>query len=386
MDQQTSFDPVALPFNFMRSDFEELMVRLSDLRVSDITIVTGRPIFIKLHGKQMPATHRSLQEAEVRRILEWMYGGNAISEISRRRALNMRYEVPLGDNLRVAFRMNALGVLSSRGPGHHITLRAMPREIPTLDGMNVPVDIVRSINIGKGCFAIVGETGSGKSTLLAAMMNYVNAECENRKIVSFEAPIEFDMSSLRSNSNLIIQCEVGENLPSFYDGVKEALRQGPTDILIGEARDKETILAVLQAAESGHAAYVTIHAESVRTTFTRVAQEFETSVFAQTIFKLITQFRVIVCQRLAMPAAPGPRVPIREWLVIDADLRRRLLRMTASEALNEIENEVERLGQDFAQQAREAYQKRLITASELAKFVGDEAIGLPEMWEEGADV
>jgi defect-in-organelle-trafficking protein DotB len=245
----------------------------------------------------------------------------------------------------------------------------------------VPAEIVESINIGKGFFAVVGETGSGKTTLLTSMMNYINSACENRKVVTFEAPIEFDMTSLKSSSNMIIQCEIGEHLPSFYDGVKEALRQGPTDILIGEARDKETILAMLQAAESGHAAYVTVHAESVRTTFTRIAQEFDTAVFAQTIFKLITQLRVVVCQRLAVPIKPGRRVPIREWLVLDAALRQRLLRMPAMDALNEIEIEIERQGQSYPQQAMIAYKKGLISATELTKYVGDEAVSLPEVWD-----
>lgn len=381
MTAQIRFEAEILPFDFPRSDFEALMVRLSDAQSSDITIVTGRPIMIKLHGRQIPATKRSMQDADVRRVLEWMYGANAVSEISRRRALNMRYEIQLGNNQRIAFRMNAVGILSSRGNGQHITLRAMPREIPRIEDMSLPQEIIESINIGKGCFAVVGETGSGKSTLVAAMMNYINTQCTDRKVVTFEAPIEFDLTSLKSDSNMIIQCEIGEHLPSFYDGVKEALRQGPTDILIGEARDKETILAMLQAAESGHAAYVTVHAESVRTTFTRIAQEFDTSVFEQTIFKLITQLRVVVCQRLALPIRPGRRVPIREWLVIDSALRHRLLRMPALEALNEMEAEIERRGQAYPQQAMLAYKSQLISATELTKYIGDAAVSLPEVWE-----
>ena len=374
----------SFPFDFTRDEFEGLMIKLSDALVSDITIVTGRPIMMKLHGLQRPVTKRALQEAEVRKILEWMYGANAVSEISRKRALNDRYEISLGNNQRIAFRMNAVGVLSSRGSGQHITLRAMPRELPRIEDMAVPQGITESINIGKGCFAVVGETGSGKSTLLAAMMGYINEHCENRKVVTFEAPVEFDMSGMKSATNMIIQCEIGDNLPSFYEGVKEALRQGPTDILIGEARDKETILAMLQAAESGHAAYVTVHAESVRTTFTRIAQEFDTSVFEQTIFKLITQLRVVVCQRLAMPLNPGRRVPIREWLVLTPELSHRLLRLRAMDALNEIAEEVFRQGQSFPQQAMLAYKNRLISATELTKYIGDEAISLPEVWEDAA--
>ena len=377
----SEFTSVSLPFDFVRDEFESLMIRLSDMAVSDITIVTGCPIMMKLHGRQLPVTQRSMQEGEVRKIIEWMYGGNAISEIARRRALDFRYEIPVGNNRRIAFRTNAVGILSSRGPGQHITLRAMPREIPRIENMGCPQEIVDAIDIGKGCFAIVGETGSGKSTLLSAMMNHIVTNGSNRKVVTFEQPVEFDMTSLRSPSNMIIQCEIGENLPSFYDGVKAALRQGPTDILIGEARDKETISAMLQASESGHASYVTVHAESVRTTFSRIAAEFEASVFSQTIYKLITQFRVVVCQRLAMPAkAGGLRIPIREWLVFTPELRQQLLRMPSTDALSYIEDEVERLGQTFAHQGMKAYESRLITATELTKFVGDKAAGLPMMY------
>lgn len=378
---QVMFHSVHLPFDFVRSDFEELMIKLSDAQVSDVTLVTGRPMMVRLHGHQVAVTNRALQEGEVRKTLEWIYGANAVSEISRKRALNMRYEIPLGDNKRIAFRLNAVGCLSSRGRGQHITMRAMPRDLPCIEDMSLPQEIIDSISIGKGCLAVVGETGSGKSTLLASFMDHINRHCQNRKVVTLEAPIEFDLSSLRSSSNLIIQHEIGENLPSFYDGVKEALRQGPTDIMIGEARDKDTILAMLQGAESGHATYTTVHAESVRTTFTRIAQEFDTDAFSQTIFKLITQFRVIICQRLALPIIPGRRVPIREWLVIDPEFRQRLLRMPAMEALNAIEDEVARLGQTFPQQSMLAYRKGLISASELTKYVGDEAVDLPEIWD-----
>ena len=373
MEIITHFEPHPLSHGFLRDEFEQLMVRLSDLGVSDITISTGRPIYIKLHGQQMHASTRTLQEGEVRQILSWMYGDNATAEIARKRALDMRYEIGIGNGRRIAFRMNTVGILSSRGSGQHITLRAMPSEVPRIEDMGCPQDVVESIDIGKGLFAIVGETGSGKSTLLAAFMNHINATGRNRKIVTFESPIEFDMTGLKSESNLIIQSEIGEHLPSFYEGVRAALRQGPTDILIGEARDKETILAMLQASESGHAAYCTVHAESVKTTFTRIAQEFSTDAFDQVIFKLISQFRVIVCQRLALPAQPGLRVPVREWLVIDDELRRDLSNLTAQAALLRIEQEVLRRGQDFKAQARRAYGAGLIDRLELAKFAGDEA-------------
>jgi len=378
------FSPINLQYDFSLEDFEAFLTELADMDASDITFVTGRPVIVKLHGKQLIATTRSMQESDIRRPLEWMYGGNASSEISRKRALNFRYAIPMGDNTRRSFRVNAVGVLTSRGNGYHITMRSMPKEVPCMSDMGCPQEIVDAINVGKGAFAIVGETGSGKSTLLAAMMNTIVATCDNRKVVTGEAPIEFDMSSLTSLSSLIIQLEIGENLPTFYDFVKEALRQGPTDILIGEARDKDTILATLQASESGHATYFTVHAESVRTTFTRMAQEFDTSVFAQTIFKLITQLRVVVCQRLAMPVRPGRRVPIREWLVITPALRRKLLRMPALDALNEMESEIERLGQSFPQQAMQTYKLGLIDAGELAKHIGDGAVGLPNLWEEAA--
>src|SRR3990167_3604701 len=137
--------------------------------------------------------------------------------------------------------------------GLQITARTIPSDPPTLAEMELPKPILEAIAPEQGVVYITGATGSGKSTLLAAIIRDIAESIEShRKILTYEAPIEFVYDSVEKISSIVSQSEIPRHLPSFAAGVRNALRRKPRLILVGEARDPETISAVMEAAMTGH--------------------------------------------------------------------------------------------------------------------------------------
>lgn len=370
------FEPVSLLHGFPQSEFDALLVKLSEMGCADIAVETGKPVWAKLHGRQFKASLRAVQDFEVRAILTWMYGANAVAEISKGKAIDKRYEIVADDGScrRTIFRMNAVGCYTGRGGGGiSISLRTIPSVVPTLDEMALPDELRAALHPGLGLVLVVGETGSGKSTLLAATHRHTLENIPDKKLVTYEAPIEFDLQGIVSPVNSFAsQREVGDHVPSFSAGMVNALRQNPDIIMIGEARDRETIAGMFAAAESGHVTYATVHAESVSTTFLRVANEFPPEQMSQIIFKLVSYIRLVVVQRLAQPAVEGQRrVALREWLVFDTEFRRRLMKMTALEAVAAIDDAVKGRKQTLADQARAAFNEGRISEGTMKMFAGD---------------
>lgn len=376
-----------LPPEFSEREFEAAMIRLSAAGVSDITIETDKPIFVRLHASQLRVTERAMLDSEVRRIVGWTYGGNGTAELSGAAALNKRFEITRENAQhmieRTYFRFNAVACQTKQGRGGiSATYRTIPTSLPDLSSeyMRLPKALFDAlVATNDGLMLVVGATGQGKTSLLAAMLHYKFKTMANRKFVTGEAPVEYNLQPLHQmypNSNILSQREVGrgQDQESFYSFVKEALRQGPTDILVGESRDEETIRETLHAAETGHATITTVHAEAVDNTLMRIANEFPPHYFNQIIFKLCSQLRLIVVQRLLPPARPGmPRVPVRSWLYFTNTFRNKLLRMAPMDAIAAIGDAVRAEGQTFAQQAELAFLQGLITEelrNEIAAIEG----------------
>lgn len=363
-----------LPPSFSIDGLNEVLYKLAEAGCSDITLETKKPVWASLHGNKFRVTERELQDYELQSVANWMYGNNATAQIGSGKPVDTRYTVKRDRHSRFYFRMNGVGCSTSGGDGISISLRSIPARIPDLEEMEFPKELAANLFHQKGLVLVVGETGSGKSTALAASLGHLARNYPNRKIVTYEDPIEFNLQDVNGPSSFISQRQVGTHVDSFYQGIVNALRQAPTDILIGEARDKETIGAMINAAETGHVTYATVHAESVATALLRVANEFPPDQLAQTVFKLVAQLRLVMVQRLAMPAEAGAkRVPIREWLVFTDEIRRDLMRMDAIKAVNMVGDLVREAGQSMAQQARNAFKAGQISLETLKTFVGDDA-------------
>ena len=141
--------------------------------------------------------------------------------------------------------------------------------------MNLPQTILDAIEPEQGVVYITGATGSGKSTLLASIIRDIAENAEShRKILTYESPIEFVYDTVEKTSSIVSQSEIPRHLPSFAAGVRNALRRKPRLILVGEARDPETISAVMEAAMTGHPVYTTLHSNGVAETMRRLVTTF----------------------------------------------------------------------------------------------------------------
>ncbi len=194
------------------------------------------------------------------------------------------------------------------------TLRLIKNELPPYESLGVP-DIVRRMTYQpQGLILVTGKTNSGKSTTLNALINYIN-ENQNKKILTLESPVEYKHHSKKS---LIVQKEVGYGKDSltFSDGVKNSLREDCDILVIGEIRDKETMEAAIEMAESGHLVIGTLHTKSCAETIDRMINFYEVRDQASIKYLLSALLKLVVSQRL-LKGRDGKLVLIPEVMVVD---------------------------------------------------------------------
>lgn len=195
------------------------------------------------------------------------------------------------------FRVNLFRSLDVRGA----VLRPIKTEIPALESLGVPVDLLVSwIERPTGIILVTGPTGSGKSTTVAACLDWINQH-RAYHIVTIEDPVEY---LFRSASSLFTQREVGTDTPSFAEGLRRSLRQSPDVILLGEIRDSLSALTALEAAETGHLVLATMHSSNVLDSLERLSRLFEVREREGVQQVLAQQLVGILCQRL-VPGYPG---------------------------------------------------------------------------------
>jgi twitching motility protein PilT len=187
------------------------------------------------------------------------------------------------------FRVNAFKQRSSVS----LALRVIPSDIPTIDQLGLPQILKKLALQRKGLVLCTGPTGSGKSTTLAAMINVVN---ENRSahIITLEDPIEYLHSH---NKSIVHQREVGHDTQSFANGLRAALRQDPDVILVGEMRDLETISIALEASETGHLVFATLHTNDAPSTVERIIDVFPAHQQQQVRIQLASSISGIISQQ-----------------------------------------------------------------------------------------
>ncbi|HEY2827490.1 MAG TPA: PilT/PilU family type 4a pilus ATPase [Pirellulales bacterium] len=203
------------------------------------------------------------------------------------------------------FRCSAFRTLGSVA----VVIRVIRTSIPSVDDLNLP-QVVKDIALSeRGLTLLTGTTGSGKSTTLAAMIDLINATLPN-KIITIEDPIEYVYAN---NKSLISQLEVGGDTPSFPQAMRQALRQDPDVILVGELRDAETLRMALQAADTGHQVFSTVHSSTASQTIERIIAMFPPTEHNLLLGQLAGSVEAIISQRL-VPTRDGTRRPAVEVL------------------------------------------------------------------------
>ncbi len=348
------------PTRFTEDHIDPFLLWCVKKNSSDVTFQTDRPIYNEIHGTLYPGTFRPIDPADMAVALTRIYGPEALARLASGRDLDVSYEVRPDRYTRHRFRVNITAVLSKGRDAAQITMRVLPNEPPTMQDLNIEEDIINNWSPRQGIVVITGPTGSGKTTLLAAgirMLLERKSGCG--KVVCYEAPIEFVYDTIHSPRSLIAQSEIPRHLPDFAAGVRNALRRKPNIILVGEARDRETINAAIEAAQTGHLVFTTTHTTGVANTIQRMVSSFDSKERDERAYSLLETIRMICTQSLA-PKIGGGRVGVREWMRFPEEVRERLLRMDFTQWPGEIERILPQYGQSMARSAEIVFEQGII--------------------------
>src|SRR4051812_46345328 len=198
-----------------------------------------------------------------------------------------------------------------------LVARRVNNSIPNFKDLGLPETIEKLCQFSEGLVILAGVTGSGKSTTIASMLDYVN-EREPLHILTVEDPIEFTFTDKKAYIN---QREIGLDTRDWHKALKDAVRQDPDVILIGELRDVETFEAAIHAAETGHLVFGTIHASSSPTTINRILDLFPPEKHGAIRAALANNLKAIVAQKL-VKGLKKPRVPTNEIMIVNATIRK----------------------------------------------------------------
>ena len=354
----------------------QLLIHCQKLAASDITLQTGEPVFAEVYGRLLRITQRKLSNTEVAEILNLIYGPNGSAQILSGVDMDTHYEFRPNRNERYRFRVNATGCLVAGHDAIQISFRTIPSTPPKMSDLNLEPQLVDALAPAQGIVYVTGATGSGKTTLLAAIIRDLAEKTEShRKILSYEAPIEFVYDTITMPSAIISQSEIPRHLPSFAAGVRNALRRKPRLILVGEARDPETISASIEAALTGHPVYTTLHSNGVAETLRRLVNSFPADEVKARMIDIIETIRVVIWQQL-VPSLDGKRIALREFLIFDEKLRDILLDSKLENISAITRHLLKEYGQPMSLDAKRKFDagliserdyKRLILRTELTK-------------------
>lgn len=293
--------PAPIPTNVILAS----MLQVSP-NVSDLVFSPGKPAQVELSGKLSGVKIGDLAVLtadDTQRIANDLMAGNqkAQDQLKSQGACDLSYSVPGKSRFRV-------NIFMQRGTCA-IVMRVIPTGIPGFEKLQLPSQLKELADLKNGIVLVTGPTGSGKSSTLAAIIDLIN-ETHSYHIVTIEDPIEFIHKHKKST---IHQRELHTDTPTFALALRAALRQAPKVILVGEMRDRETIEIALEAAETGHLVFSTLHTIDASKTVERIVGVFPSAEQQLIRTRLAGSFRWIVSQRL-IPKKEGGRVAAVEVL------------------------------------------------------------------------
>ena len=348
------------PTRFTKLEMDRMLVFCTQQGASDITLQTAEPIIAEIYGKLIKITRRKLSNAEIGDMLNEIYGPNGTTQLLSGKDVDTHYEVRPTRTERYRFRVNGTACQVDAHDAIQMTMRSIPSTPPALESLDIPPYLLQALTPDEGVVYVTGATGSGKSTLLAAIIRYIcEQENSHRKILTYEAPIEFVFDSVQKPNCIVSQSEIPRHLPGFAAGVRNALRRKPRLILVGEARDEETISAVMEAALTGHPVYTTLHSNGVAEVMRRLVTTFPAAERHGRTLDLIETIRLIIWQKL-VTRTDGKRIALREYLVFDEYIRDRLTQVDPENITSVTRQLLKEHGQPIIVEAEKYFQQGLI--------------------------
>jgi twitching motility protein PilU len=286
----------------MANNLERVLRLMAEKNASDVYMSANTPILIKIHGQILQLSDQLLTTTQTRQLLSELLAPQQMEELEDTGELNVGISIPRVGSFR-------LSAFKQRGSIAAV-FRCIPYQIPSMDSLGVPSLLSQLVVEKRGLILMVGATGTGKSTTLASMVEWRNQQMTGH-ILTIEDPIEFLFTNKKS---IVNQREVGRDTQSLQIALKNALRQAPDCILIGEIRDRETMTSSISYALSGHLVLATLHANNSYHALGRILSFYPPEARPTLLSDLASGLRAIVSQRLLRSNAGG-RVPAVEVML-----------------------------------------------------------------------
>lgn len=337
-------------------DLHNLLKFAVESKASDLHIQAGSAPMLRIEGESRFLESEPLTNDATRGFVLSILPENLRADADRniREGIDFSYDAPGISR----FRCSAHSQLGRYG----IVLRVIKARIPTFDEMNLP-PVVQEVALSqRGLTLVTGTTGCGKSTTLAAMIDLINQKYRN-KIITIEDPVEFIHTNKKS---MISQLEVGTDTTSFDQALRQALRQDPDVILVGELRDVETLRMALRAADTGHQVFSTLHCQNAAQAVERIIAMFPNNEHDILLSQLADSIEAIISQRLVM-TAEGKRRPAVEVLRGSPVTEKFIFENRLGELLSYIETGESGM-QSFDQHLLRMYNDKVITGTEALRW------------------
>lgn len=324
---------------------------MTEKGASDMFLTTGAPVNIKVEGKLYPLGNTGLPGGMVKKIAYSLMEEGMVPAFERDLEANMAIAVKEAGRFRV-------NVFKQRGEVGMV-IRSIKSEIPTIEMLKLP-DVLKDIIMApRGLVLVVGATGSGKSTSLAAMLDYRNSNSSGH-ILTIEDPIEF---LHRHKKSIVNQREVGLDTLTYHNALKNAMREAPDVILIGEIRDMETMEAAISFSETGHLCLATLHSNNADQTLERILNFFPEAAHKNILMNLSLNLKAVISQRLVM-GKEGKRLPAVEILINTPMIRDLMRRGQVHEIKEAMDRSLEEGMQTFDQALFKLYKNGKVELEE----------------------
>jgi twitching motility protein PilT len=299
--------PTLAPQNL--ASLDSLLVHAIRRGASDLLLIAGAPVTLRIGGVLSPAGGAPLSAEETRHLLLPLMTPAQAQDLQNNRSADLCFSREGIGRFRSNIHYQRGTVAGS--------VRLLPEKIPTLESLHLPPGLRRLAEARQGLVLITGPTGCGKSSTLAALVDLINTHRRDH-VVTIEDPVEFVHTN---RSSIIEQIEVGSDAPNFAGSLRGILRQNPDVILVGEMRDCETIAMVLTAAETGHLVLSTLHTNDTSQAVSRILDSFPLGNQPQIRQQVSLALLAVVAQQLVPTVTGDARYPAVEILMASSGVR-----------------------------------------------------------------
>jgi len=281
---------------------DKLLTTIIQLKASDLHIAVGQPPVIRHHGRMRRLETKTLDSDDTTALMKAITPDRCQQELQEKGGAD--FAISFGETRFRCAVFKQKGVIG-------LVLRRIPAQFLTFEQIGMPDAIPRLITRPRGLLLVTGPTGSGKTTSLASMINFINDNYD-RHIITMEDPIEYYHSHKKCTVN---QREIGVDVPDFPEALRRALRMDPDIMLVGEMRDLATIHAAIEAAETGHVVFATLHTSGAASTINRIVDVFPKEQQDQVRTQLSTALIGVLSQAL-LPRKPEGLIAAYEMMVV----------------------------------------------------------------------